>query len=88
MKRQPDPCPACGTWVCDRCGWKRTEASRLAPQHCAKCLDPLLRGQGHWEPIHHWNPVKAQDHLETWEHWKDRTLDGAATTARRGVVRP
>lgn len=32
-----EACPACGTWTCDVCGWKRPGASRYHPQSCGRC---------------------------------------------------
>jgi hypothetical protein len=83
VKRQPDPCPACGTWRCNRCKWVRAEASRLVPQVCAKCrTDGAPTTDGHFEPIHHWNPAKAADHMDVFLRWE--TNGGT----RKSVVRP
>lgn len=36
--RNTDPCPIHSTWMCDTCGWTRTEANRLYAHHtCHHC---------------------------------------------------
>ena len=53
------PCRACGTWICDDCGARRSYASRFSsvPQRCAACT----RENGHMTPIIH-RQSRADDH--------------------------
>lgn len=63
MTQLVDPCPMCGTWVCDKCGWRRVGANRLKPvkHDCHKCGST----EGIMLDIHHqrWN-WRYQDHKQ------------------------
>jgi hypothetical protein len=38
-KNKTQPCPACGTWVCEDCGHRRAGANSFSekPQRCPSC---------------------------------------------------
>lgn len=56
LHRDPDPCPACGTWVCGECLWKRTYANRFVPQTCGACGN----SDGTMVEVRHWSKGKAE----------------------------
>lgn len=46
----PFDCPACGTWVCKKCGYKRKAANRFFADHyCTKCGSK----EGVMKPVQH-----------------------------------
>ncbi len=53
------PCPACGTWVCDERGARRSYASRFSQhaQYCSSCQSL----NGRMEPSRH-RSSRADDH--------------------------
>lgn len=55
------PCRACGTWVCDDCGARRSQANRFS-QHVQHCPNSHCRSlNGRMEPSRH-RANRAADH--------------------------
>ncbi|MCU1419889.1 MAG: hypothetical protein JWR57_1058 [Mycetocola sp.] len=58
-KNETNPCAACGIWVCDDCGARRSQANRFSEQaqRCPSCRSL----NGRMEPIRH-RVGRADDH--------------------------
>ena len=51
------PCPQCGVWTCDDCGWKRHNANLSQPgkQFCHRCkctIGTMKPTQHRWTHTH------------------------------------
>jgi hypothetical protein len=53
-------CPACGTWVCGACGWRRVQAARHSEQYCHRCHGT----NGTFLPKHHTDRATREDHAD------------------------
>jgi hypothetical protein len=53
-------CRTCGTWVCNRCGWRRAGASRHYPgvHTCHKCQGT----DGHFDDMRHSSYAIREEH--------------------------
>jgi hypothetical protein len=53
-------CRTCGTWVCNRCGWRRGTAARHwdGVHTCHKCQGT----SGHFDDVRHTNRATREDH--------------------------